>query len=262
MQNIEDLETTKRDSIELAGKIFKTVTHPEIISSTTPEERHELCVKKYDLFSKAYPLVLAKIAVESRYNEVAFIKFLNKLYSKPGQGIEGIIQNQAYYAKVLYMEECNVKNKRWCPKMASEIYTYEYENMIRWVNDTKKLEKKVKHEFEEEGEKHEKELRDEFKEWFIKERKNFVFDNDGKQDIKELITRDDDYQQYMKSNDVVVKENVESMESVELTEKEIEKQKRVDEAVKQRNIKEIQENRSDWVDNSSINHWRQTTKQR
>lgn len=250
MQKLEELEKTKKDSIELAGYIFKVVTDPKLLDLTSPQERHEICVKRYDLFSKVYPLVLAKMAVESRYNEKAFIKFLNKLYSKPGAGMEGIIQNQAYYAKVLYIEECISTNKRWCPKVASEIYTHEYANMIRWVNDTKKIEKKVKHEFEEEGKRHDDELRSEFKTWYMNARKDFVFDNkDEILNIKELIKKDDIDIDSIKTNEIIVNES-------EINEDDIERQNRIDMANANRMIKEQQDIDNEWVSNPVISNWK------
>lgn len=254
MSNIEDLDKTKKDSIDLANKIYKTISHPEIVANTTSEERHEICVKRYEIFAKAYPLVLAKMAVELRYNEKAFIKFLDNLYNSPGEGMEGIIKNQAYYAKVLYMEECKAMGKRWCPKTAKDIFEYEYKNMIRWVDDTKKIEKKVKNEFEEEDKKHQKELREEFKQWFLKEKENFTFDKSGNiENIEELIEKDEEYQKYIKTNEIIVKENTTPDENSE-------KQELLNEALRNRREVEEKLEHDDWVSNSIVKGWNNNKK--
>lgn len=260
MNNIEDLEKTKKDSIELANKIFKTISHPEVLKITTPEERHEICIKKYELFSQAYPLVLAKMAVETRYNEIAFIKFLDRLYANPGKGIEGIIDHQASYAKYLYIEDCKKYNKRFCPKMASKIYESEYQNMIRWVNDTKKIEKKVKNEYEEESVKHDKELKEELKKWILRERENIISNTSlDKKVLEKMMVDDKKYQEHIKTNEIIVEENV-ILKNEECTEEELialqEKEQRLKEALKQRELLENNKKNNEWINNPAIKTWK------
>ena len=189
------------------------------------------------------------MCVDLRYNEKAFIKFLNNLYDKPGEGMEGIIKNQAYYAKMLYIEECNISGKRWCPKTAKDIFEYEYKNMIRWVNDTKKKEKKVKHEFSIEGKKHDQEIRDEFKQWFLKEKKNLMND-DKVQNIEDLIDKDDEYQDYVKTNEIIIQENNTNIDNLD-----DEKQKRLDTAINKRKQLENKQCHNEWVNNPITTKW-------
>jgi uncharacterized protein (UPF0276 family) len=62
----------------MAAAIFKVMSNPEILYTVSPEKRHQICMEKFKNFAQAFPLVLAKIAVETRYNEKAFIRFLRK----------------------------------------------------------------------------------------------------------------------------------------------------------------------------------------
>ena len=153
--------------------------------------------------------------------------------------------------KYLYIEECiSAKAKDGVQKWHQRFIKDEYENMIRWVNDTKKIEKKVKHEFEEEGKRHDDELRSEFKTWYMNARKDFVFDNkDEILNIKELIKKDDIDIDSIKTNEIIVNES-------EINEDDIERQNRIDMANANRMIKEQQDIDNEWVSNPVISNWK------
>lgn len=160
-----DIEKNRNESIELAKELYKVLTHPELVKRTTGEERHNLAVKKCNNFARAYPLVVAKMSRDGLYNEKAFERFLDKMYANPGKGMEGIITNQAEYAKLLYIEECKKRKKHWSIKIANEIFQSEYKAMRSWVKNTEKQEKEAKNEFAEEAEEHLIQKRMEFKNW-------------------------------------------------------------------------------------------------
>lgn len=160
-----EVEQNKRDAIQMANNLFKIISSSEVVRNTTPEQRHKICIEKSKNFSDAFPLVMAKMARENRYSEIAFRKFLDKLHQDPGQGMEGVMERQSDYVKFLYIEECKKSGRHWSMKTANNIWQQEYNHMKKWVKKTKNQEKKIKSEFEDEQVKHVDERKQELFDW-------------------------------------------------------------------------------------------------
>jgi hypothetical protein len=149
MNNNEIEDRNRKDALELAKGIYEVVNDPKFKDNFTPDDRHKIILQRYPNFAQAFPVVLRYIARDLRYNEQAFIKFLDKLKTDPGKGMDGFIQRQADYAKFLYFEDCKLKGVHWNMKTANEIWQMEYNNMNKNVKKLQKQEKEARNEFDE-----------------------------------------------------------------------------------------------------------------
>lgn len=165
MEKIEEVAKNKLDAVNMARDIFGAICCNEL-SSYNPEELHQLCVKQFPNFSKAFPLILAKMC-ERRYNEIAFGKFLDKLYEDPGKGMQGLIERQADYVRFLYYEECKLHKRHYDRRVANEIWNIEYQDMNKWMKKIQQQEKDAKNEFAEEEARHEVDKKSEFLDWLM-----------------------------------------------------------------------------------------------
>ena len=179
-----DLDKQKQDAIEMANKLWQVLTHVEQFKQASAEARHEWVVENAKSFAQAFPLVAAKMAREFRYKEKAFVKFLDKMYADPGKGMDGVIENQANYAKFLYIEECRAAGKHVNYKIAKQVWEQEHGNMSAWVKKIKKSEKQAKNEYTEEEQKHTQERRAELLE-FIRKTSNHQSQTENQEDQQE-----------------------------------------------------------------------------
>jgi hypothetical protein len=159
----EQNEQNKLAALDLAGKIYRVVTDERFLKEVPdPEVRYRVVSAKYKNFAQAYPVILRYLARDLKYSHRAFKKFLEKLQKDPGKGMDGFIENQAQYAKILYLD----LHKGHHPNMriANELYRSEREAMSRWHKKILEEEQSARNEFEEEEaenmEKKRKELLD------------------------------------------------------------------------------------------------------
>lgn len=185
------LEDNMKEALTFAKNIYKIVTEPKFVKNYDPEKRHQILIKQYPNFATAYPLVLKFIAKDLKYNEKAFKKFLEKLKTDPGKGIEGFITRQADYAKFLYIEDSKAHGRHWSIKKANEIWNLEYNHMRKFVKKLEKEEKLAKNEFEEEVKENLEKKRKELLDFILTEQKNNpqlldeIEDNEDNEDNEE-----------------------------------------------------------------------------
>ena len=184
----KEIEKNKREAIAVAAQIFKVVTNPSFANELDADQRHYVCVEKNKSFAQAFPLVLSKIARDFAYSEKAFRRFLDKLHSDPGKGMEGVIERQADYAAYLYEELCKEQGKHYNMKTRRDIWQSEYQQMHRWMKDIQKQERQAKSELEEESKKALKERKDELLEFL-----NELDKNEPKEDLQDMIQSDEAY---------------------------------------------------------------------
>lgn len=153
------VENNKLEAIKLAERIFTIVKNKEFVEKTDEQQRFRILTQKYPNFSNAYPIILRYMAMNLRYNSTAFRRFLDRLETNPGKGMEGFIDCQALYAKYLYIEECKENGLHWDNKKANEIYKAEFKGMNDYVKKIKQQEKEAKNEYAEESERHLEEKR-------------------------------------------------------------------------------------------------------
>ncbi len=158
-------EENIRNAIQTAANIYKVVSNSYVMDNTSVESRYNMCLEKYKTFAQAFPVVLAKMVIENRYNETAFLNFLEKIQKNPGKGIEGLMSSQADYAKMLYIEECKSTGKKWSAKRAKQIWEYEYRELDKKAKDVKKQEEAARSEYENNEKKYLSERRKELLEY-------------------------------------------------------------------------------------------------
>jgi len=149
----DESEKNIEEALTLAKNIFAVIKNPEFVKNYDADTRHQVVIKKYPNFASAYPIILKYLARDLKYNEKAFRRFLNKIKVDPGKGMEGFIERQADYAKFLYIEDCKAIRQHWSMKIASSIWSTEYNHMYKMLKKMKKDEKEAKNEFEEEEKK-------------------------------------------------------------------------------------------------------------
>jgi len=158
-----EIQTAK----SIASKLYQIVTNKEFVKEVPdPLVRHQVItmqLKKmdaqsnsqmYESFASAYPVVLKYIAQQLSYNEVAFEKFLRKQAADPGKGMEGFIEHQANYVKLLYVESCKAAHKRPNLKEANRRKQYEFEILNKVKKEMEVNKKKAENEFDEESKHH------------------------------------------------------------------------------------------------------------
>jgi len=158
-----EIQTAK----SIANKLYQIVTNKEFVKEVPdPIVRHQVItmqLKKmdaqsnsqmYESFASAYPVVLKYIAQQLSYNDIAFEKFLRKQAADPGKGMEGFIEHQANYVKLLYVESCKAAHKRPNLKEANRRKQYEYEILNKVKKEMEVNKKKAENEFDEESKHH------------------------------------------------------------------------------------------------------------
>lgn len=158
-----EIQTAK----SIASKLYQIVTNKDFVKEVPdPIVRHQVItmqLKKmdsqsnsqmYESFASAYPVVLKYIAQQLSYNEIAFEKFLRKQAADPGKGMEGFIEHQANYVKLLYVESCKAAHKRPNLKEANRRKQYEFEILNKVKKEMEVNKKKAENEFDEESKHH------------------------------------------------------------------------------------------------------------
>jgi hypothetical protein len=237
-----EIERNKQDAITLAAKLFKIVNEPEI-KDLTPMERHQLFIDKNKSFSQAFPLVLAKMTRELRYNEVAFRRFLEGLHKNPGKGTEGYIEHQAHYAKYLYQEECRANNVHINTQHAKEIFNGAYKDMSVWIKDIKKREKIAKNEYRDESQKNLESRRAEF----------LDFMNQVRPAPAEDSIQIDDAEYKASKNETVVPEEPTVSQQPAVVSDTV--KAKVSEALEKREAAKPSANNNDWLQDSLVPKW-------
>lgn len=160
----ETFERNKRDAIRVAREIYTAVSDPEFIK-IDPVDRMKTVQEKVPEFCKAYPSVVRWMVRDLKYNELAFMDYLNMLqrdhYSdkkiEPGKGYLEYIRKQAEYSRMLYKRSV----PHWDVKTANKIFRNEYDAMVKTYDEMKTEEEDLKNEFEDEKHAHQEELVDE-----------------------------------------------------------------------------------------------------
>lgn len=153
----EVLEKNKRDALRLAKEIYGVVCQPEFVQ-LDHEVRMKTVQEKVPDFCKAYPSIIRWMVRDLKYNEKAFIDYLNMLEREhhsdkkvePGKGYLEYIRKQAEYSRMLYKRSV----PHWDPKIANNIYRKEYDAMVKTYDEMKEEEEEYTNEFEEEKIKH------------------------------------------------------------------------------------------------------------
>lgn len=155
-----EIQTAK----SIANKLYKVVNNKEFVKEVPDAiTRHQVVtiqLKKmdqqegtqmYESFANAYPVVLKYMAQQLSYNEIAFEKFLRKQAQDPGKGMEGFIEHQANYVKLLYVESCKAARKRPNLKEANKRKNAEFEVLNKVRKDMETSKKKAENEFDAEN---------------------------------------------------------------------------------------------------------------
>jgi hypothetical protein len=156
----EVFEKNKRDALRLARDIYNTVLDPEFIK-IDPVERMRIVQEKVPEFCKVYPTVVRWMVRDLKYNEKAFVEYLNMLdrdhrsgkQVEPGKGYLEYIRKQCEYSRILYKHSV----PHWNAKTAAKIFNTEYDAMLKTYNEMKKEETEVRSEFDEEKATHKNE---------------------------------------------------------------------------------------------------------
>jgi len=157
MSTEEILEQNKRDALRLAKDIYSVVCEQEFIKLDY-EVRMRTVQSKVPEFCKAYPSVVRWMVRDLKYNEKAFIDYLDMLerehYSdkkvEQGKGYLEYIRKQAEYARMLYKRSV----PHWDAKIAASIFKTEYDAMLKTYKEMKAEEDEYRNEYEEEKAEH------------------------------------------------------------------------------------------------------------
>lgn len=145
-----EVEKNIDDALTLAKLMFAGIINKDFIKEYDADARHKFLIDKYPNFANGYPVILRLMARDLKYNENAFRKFLYKLRDDPGKGMEGFIERQADYAKLLYIEDSKKNRRHWDFKTAGEIWNVEYSQMKKTLKKIEADEKAARNEFEDE----------------------------------------------------------------------------------------------------------------
>jgi hypothetical protein len=200
-----EIQTAK----QIADKLFRIVSNKEFVKEVPdPQTRHQVVAmqlkkmdestgqKMYESFGSAYPVVMKYMTYYLSYNPIAFDKFLRKQAKNPGKGMEGFIDHQANYVKLLYVESCRAAGKRPNLKEANRRKNAEFEIMNKARKEIEINKKKAENEFEEENAQHLNEKRKELLEFINQELEDDMDisdDSDEPVEPKEEIISDEDY---------------------------------------------------------------------
>jgi hypothetical protein len=150
----EEIAENIRQALDLAGKLHELVQDRAFREEFGDRERYNILCKKYPTFAQAYPVCLRMIAMNVKYSERAFRRFLEKQRDDPGKGMSGYIERQADYARFLYEEDCRTRRRHINYETAKRIWDEEYKALKHWVTTIEEQESKSKNEYEEEHAKH------------------------------------------------------------------------------------------------------------
>lgn len=152
---------------KIANKLFQVVTNKEFVKEVPDAAtRHQVVIAQlrkmdkeagttiYSNFSNAYPIVLKYMTQFLSYSDKAFERFMREQIKHPGKGMQGFIEHQANYVKLLYVETCKLSGKRPNLKEANKRKQIEYDLMNKVVKDLEAKEKEAKNEYEEESKDH------------------------------------------------------------------------------------------------------------
>ncbi len=183
-------------AITIATRLFKVVSNPEFIKEVPdPRDRHEVVniqlskmddqvgSQMYTQFANAYPVVLKYITQQVSFNRTAFEKFFRAQVANPGKGMEGFIDHQANYAKLLYIEASKAAGKHWSMKKANKLKQREYEQMNKIRKDIEKSRKDAENSFDQESTQHLTERKKELLDFINQE-----FDSHNMPEIDELYS--------------------------------------------------------------------------
>lgn len=158
-----EIQTAKK----IANKLFQVVSNKDFVKEVPdPTTRHQVVIAQlrkmdkeagttmYDQFSNAYPMVLKYMTQYLSYNDKAFEKFMREQIKHPGEGMQGFIEHQANYVKLLYVETCKKTGKRPNLKEANKRKQMEYDIMNKVVKDLEAKKKEAENEFDEESKHH------------------------------------------------------------------------------------------------------------
>jgi len=203
------VETEIQTAKKIASRLFKVVSNKEFIKEVPdPRMRHQVVtmqLKKmdeqegtgmYNSFASVYPVVVKYMAQQVAYNSRAFEKFLRAQAKNPGKGMEGFIEHQANYVKLLYIESCKANKKRVNMKEANRRKNEEFERMNKVKKEMERSKKKAENEFEEESKHHMDEKREELLAFVNHELEDYKFsDSDDSSD-------DDDHSESDSSSEI------------------------------------------------------------
>jgi hypothetical protein len=154
-------------ALTIATRLYKVVSNPEFLKEVPdPRDRHEVVnmqlskmdeamgQQMYTQFANAYPVVLKYITQQVSFNRIAFEKFFRAQVANPGKGMEGFIEHQSNYARLLYIEASKAAGKHYSIKKANKLKQREYQQMDKIRKDIEESRKKAENEFEEENTQH------------------------------------------------------------------------------------------------------------
>jgi len=189
-----EIQTAK----QIASKLFQIITNKDFVKEVPdPQTRHQVVSmqlkkmdestgqKMFESFGSAYPIVLKYMTQQLSYNPIAFEKFLRKQAQDPGKGMEGFIDHQANYVKLLYIEMCRATGKRPNLKEANRRKNDEYQVLHKVQKEIEVSKKKAENEFEEENIHHLDEKRKELLD-FINQELDDGMDLEDSSDAEEL----------------------------------------------------------------------------
>jgi hypothetical protein len=187
----EEIAREKLVATAVATTIFKTLKPLE--HTTDPESRHTVVMQKFQSFASAFPVITRVMCRELRFNEKAFSKFLDKMWADPGRGMEGVINHQANYLRLLWIEEQRAKGRRPNLVEANRLYQAEYNNMMKHMKKIQDEEKRAKNEFAEEAAENFEKRRAEVLDFIRTNTNEIVIDKDAEANkltsIEKMMTR-------------------------------------------------------------------------
>jgi len=140
-------EEVQQHAINTAKGLNKMMI--EHMANKSGDDRYKFICENFGNFARAYPIVVKYIAFNQCFFVAAFKKFFKRITTNPGKGMEGYMENQAYYAKYLYEESCKMNGKRIIAHEANKIFSEELRGMTKNMKDIQKKEKDAKSEYEE-----------------------------------------------------------------------------------------------------------------
>jgi len=144
------------EQIKKAKEIWAAIRTP-MGMGMSPDARLEYFQAEYRAFSQAFPIVMRYMCQFNQFHAGAFEKFLRRMRTNPGKGIEGYLEMQAHWPKLLYMHTTN----HYDPKLANAIYKDVYNTLLEENRTFEELHKKFKEEQEQQQAVTDKERKDE-----------------------------------------------------------------------------------------------------
>jgi hypothetical protein len=161
------VEAELQMALTIANRLYKVVSNPEFLKEVPDaRDRHEIVnmqlskmdtqmgSQMYTQFSSAYPMVLKYITQQVSFNAKAFEMFFRKQVADPGKGMEGFIDHQSNYARLLYIEASKAAGKHYSIKKANKLKQREFQQMDKIRKDIEKSRKDAENSFEKESVQH------------------------------------------------------------------------------------------------------------